>query len=89
MNIKVVPLVDVDRSVSRVEAAMDTSSLEKAVDVFGVIVDGSFKSKSDLSLGDALSVSLNEYTFNTLYMIKSSPKANIRPRRVLRRILNI
>lgn len=76
----------VDCVVSRVDAGTAISSLDPEVDDFGKIVDRSFGSNSDRA-AELLSMSLDEYTFIALYMIKSSPKANIRPRRVLRRIL--
>lgn len=71
---------------SSVDADTAISSLDPGVDDFGKNVDRSFGSNSGRA-AELLSMSLDEYTFNALYMIKSSPTANIRPRFVLRRIL--
>lgn len=79
-------VVVVDCIVSGVDADTAISSLDPGVDDFGKKVDRSFGSNSDRA-AELLSMSLDEYTFIALYMTKSSPKANIRPRRVLRRIL--
>lgn len=75
----------VDSDVSRVDADTAISSLDPGVDDFGENVDRSLGSNSDRA-AELLSMSLDEYTFIALYMTKSNPKANIRPRRVLRRI---
>lgn len=84
----VVVVVVVDIGVSRVDADTGTSSLDEVVDNFGKSVDKSFASKSGRR-AELPSMSLDEYTFNALYMIKNSPTANIRPRRALRRISTI
>lgn len=62
------------------------SSLDPEVSDFGGVVDRSIGSNSDRA-AELVSMSLDEYTFIALYMTKSSPRANIRPRRLLRRIL--
>lgn len=76
----------VDCIVSSVDTDTAKSSLDPRVDDFGKSVDRSLGSNSDRA-AELLSMSLDEYTFIALYMTKSSPKANIRPRRALRRIL--
>lgn len=74
-----------DCDVSVVDVDTVISSLDPEVADFGKVVDRSLGSNSDWA-AELLSMSLDEYTFIALYMIKSSPRANIRPRRVLRRI---
>lgn len=71
---------------SIVDADTAKSSLDPEVSDFGRVVDRSIGSNSDRA-AELVSMSLDEYTFIALYMTKSSPRANIRPRRLLRRIL--